>query len=429
MNFHKNKENYFRILLIIFSVIISTAFITKVYGQSYLTFSSEMNSLKERARWKLGPFMIYPALRFNIGYDTNLYGTHGEVPSVSDYVCEFSPQITIYFPFRNWLILSLTENPQYVYFFDIETERSFNNNYSPAFRFLFLNRFVLSGAYQFEKAKRRFSVEIERRIVEEIKGYEGSIFYETARGTSFGLNGSIKHFKYEDLLLPGEELPLSIALNREERNIASEFYYRVFAESFLFGKFGYTEYSFCEPRSYFRNSFSRQFYTGIRFPLSARVRGILSLGYKEFKPKDESLKSFSGIVGDSQLDIRLGRISFRLQFVRDVPFSYFFDNVYFIDTRYGTGLSFYLTPFMRLDYNFSYGEGLYPEGINIVLPDGTNEEIEGRDIYGSHSAGLVFRIIKNTGVGFNLNFWKRSSNYFLSEMKRFLVGLYITYEF
>lgn len=413
-------------LLYIATIIISSA----LYGQSYQTFSSELDQVTKRAKWRLGPFRIVPAINFsNIGYDDNVYYQRQEEAPVSDYTGTVSLPVKVYVLFRNWLILSFTETPSYMFYFKEKRERALNNSFSPAFKLLFLNRFVISGNYSYGQQRRRASSEFDVRADELVKGYGGRIFYETARGTSFGISGSVSSISYEDITLPGQEIGLSRSLNRKERNANFEFYYRIFSESSFFITCGYTEYSFAFSESQWRNAQSYQIYSGIRFPLLRTVRGTLSLGYKTLMPETGDRKGFSGIVGNTGLDFRIWRFGFRINYTRDTQFSYYESNVYFIEDLYGGGLSFYLTRFLRVDYNYSYGKSTYPEPMPLRMPDGSVVDILREDIYKDQSVGFVFRIIRNTGVGIMVHFWERESNYFWENRARTFVGGYVTYEF
>jgi len=84
-------------------------------------------------------------------------------------------------------------------------------------------------------------------------------------------------------------------------------------------------------------------------------------------------------------------------------------------------LSFYLTRIIRLDYNFSYAESEYPEG--------PLEEIARKDTYRTHSAGLVFRIKRNIGLGLTVTYWERDSNVEAFGRSRGFIGGYLTYDF
>lgn len=419
-----------KIFLIFIFSFISFLVSVPICGQSYQTFRSELKQINKRARWRIGPFRIYPTIQFrDIGYDDNVYYKHEEDNPISDYTATISPEAKVYLVFHNWLILSFSENPEYVYYVKEKRERAFNNSYSPGLKLLLFHRFVISGDYQFRRARRRASSEFDLRVVEEVRGYNGRFFYETARGTSIGFSGAVRKISYDDITLPGQEIYLSRLLNREEREGNIEFYYRIFLGSFFFIRGGYTEYNFVHPESPLRDSYSYQAYSGIRFPLLRKIRGTFSLGYKNLMPRKEGKKGFSGLVGDTSLDFRLRRFGFRLQYNRDSRFSFWPDNIFFMEDTYGAGISFYLTHFLRVDHNFAYGEASYPEKMSIRMPDGGYEEIKRKDIYRVQTVGFVFRIIKNTGIGLIVNFWQRDSNYFGASRDRMFIGGYVTHEF
>ena len=400
------------------------------YGQGYRTFRWEQEQIIKRAKWRIGPFRLFPTINFrDIGYDGNVYYQREEDNPISDYTATFSPQAKVYLLFRNFLILSLTENPEYVYYFKQKRERRWNNTISPEIKFLFLNRFVISGRYSYRNRRWRASSEFDVRANELRESYRGSLFYETARRTSFGISASLEKISYEDITLPGEEIYLSRLLNREERSGNLEFYYRIFSESFFFLSGGYTEYRFEHIQSRWRDSYSYQAYSGIRFPFLGKIRGTLSLGYKKLLPRIGEKKGFSGLIGNTSLDFRVRRFRLRVQYNRDCYFSYWTDSIYFIEDRYGAGISFYLTKFLRLDYNFSYGEANYPELMLLQMPDGQYEEIKRKDTYRIHTAGFVVRIIRNTGIGLMVNFWERKSNYYWASRNRGFISGYVTYEF
>jgi len=375
--------------------------------------------------------MIYPTLGLkDIGYDSNVYYQRREENPISDFRGTISPGAKIYFLFRRFLIFSLTENPEYVYYVKQKKERGWNNTFSPELKLLLLNRFVLGGSYLNRRRRYRVTPEFNVRVNEYRHGLNGSLFYETARNTSIGITASSEDISYEDIKLKGQEFYFSRLLNRKEQEANLEFYYRIFSESFFFLKGGYKDYIFKHPSSRWRDAHSYQAYTGLRFPLLGRIRGGLSVGYKKFAPEVKSKKGFSGLVGDTSLDFRIARFFFRLRFVRDCYFSYWTENIIFVEDLVGSGISFYLTRFLRLDYDFKYGEANYPEVVLLRRPEnGVYEEIKRKDFYHIHTAGFVFRIIRNTGVGLRINYWKRDSNYYWASRDRWFVGGYVTYEF
>lgn len=411
-------------------LLMTFLFSSMSFGQSYLSFKYEREQIIRNTKFRIGPFRFYPVIYFrDIGYDNNVYGEREEDDPVADYTATISPRVRASLLFRNFLILSVTENPEYLYFFEEKSERRWNNILSFDVKTLLLNRFVIEGSYTDSNRRYRATRELDVRANIREKEYRGRLFYETARLTSFGISGSVRKISFEDITLPGEEIRLSRLLNREERSGNFEFYYRILTESYFFINGGYTEYKFDHFESRWRDSYSFQVYPGIRFPLLGKVRGTLALGYKRLMPKRVGKKGFSGLVGNTSLDFSIRRFRFRILYDRDCRFSTWTDSIFFLEDRYGTGISFYLTRFLRLDYDFIYGIGSYPEMTAVRLPDESYKEIKREDLYRIHTAGIVFRIVRNTGIGVRFYYWERESNIPGAGRNRWFVGGYVTYEF
>jgi hypothetical protein len=396
------------------------------YSQGYISFRDEREEIQSTAKYRLGPFWIYPSIGFrDVGRDSNVYYESEAQGPVSDYTFTIFATAKISYLFRRSIILSLRENPEYVYYFEEAKERGWNNVFSPELRVLLLNRFVLNGRYLDSQIRYRVTSEFNARVYEYQKGFNGSLFLETPRGTSLGISGSSLEITYSDI----QGLFNSRSLDRNEQEANLEFYYKIFPESYFFIKGGYKEYTFIAPLYRWRDAFSYQAYSGIQFPILGRVRGALSLGYKKFMPRYLDKQEFSGLVGDTSLDVRVSRFGFRFGFIRDCYFSFYADNVYFVENRWEAGVSFYLTRFLRLDYDFNYGKEDYPEETFVISPSGQLEQIKRSDLFRNHTAGFVIRIIKNTGLGLAVNYWARESNLYFENRERFSWGAYLTYEF
>jgi len=396
------------------------------YGQGYRSFRGEREDIINTAKYKIGPFWIYPSVGLrDVGYDGNVYYQYEGQGPVSDYTFTIFSAVRFHYLFHRSIIISLRENPEYVYYFELKKERGWNNVFSPEVRVLLLNRFVLNGSYLDSKIRYRVTSEFNARVNEYRKGFKGSLFYETARGTSLGISGSSEDITYGDI----QDLSISRSLNRKEQEANLEFYYRIVPASFLFFKGGYKEYRFANPLYRWRDAYSYQAYSGIQFPILGRIRGALALGYKKLVPREANRQKFSGLIGDTSLNYRVSRFTFRLGFNRDCYFSYFSDNVFFIENRWGAGVSLYLARFLRLDYDFGYGKEGYPEKAPVVLRNGQPEQIKRSDLFRSHAAGFVVRIMKSTGVGLAVNYWARESNIYFENRQRFSWGLFLTYEF
>jgi hypothetical protein len=415
-------------------IILAAAWIAgsgvAAFGQSYRNFQDELSDIRDRVKLKFGPFRVLPMLRLsNVGFDDNVYYRTAEEKPVGDYMGTASPEIKVYLLAGRSLILSFADNPEYLYYSKEDRLKTFTNSFVPGGRLRLFNRFVLSGEYHFQKHTRRAFSEFSRLVTDTVKGTTTGFFYETPRGTSIGFSGTIDRFLFEDIVLPDYEARLSRSLNRKEKTGNFELYYRVFSESYFFTKVGSTTYEFDHPSSRWRNSRSFQMSSGIRFPFMGRARGMLSLGYKKFMPEAAGRKGFSGLIADTDLEFRLGRIGIRFGLGRDKHFSYLEETFFYVENKGDAGLSLYLTKFFRINYDFQYGELKYPEPFKISGSVQPFLEISRKDVYRTHSVGVTIAIIRNTGIQLSYNIFDRTSNAPGFNIKRNFIGISLSQDF
>ncbi|MBN2250663.1 MAG: outer membrane beta-barrel protein, partial [Candidatus Altiarchaeota archaeon] len=326
------------------------------------------------------------------------------------------------------LILSFSDNPEYMYYHKEKSRGGFGNSFSPGIRMLLLGRFALSGSYEYQKHFRQISREVNFLTENTSEGYHADFFFETARLSSLGISADIRNYSHENLDLEGSSSSLARQLNREERSLHGELYYSLSPVRSFFLRAGYTEYSFESAEAGWRDSTSWQASGGIRFSATGRINGLLSLGYKELHPKEGGRRSFSGIFGNTELSMRLGRITLRTVYSRDPMFSYLSDVYYYVDHRFGGGLSFYLNRLLRLDYNYYHELMDYPEPVPYQDVGGMRY-IDRKDRGDLHSAGITIRLFRNLGLGISANFADRRSNFPHFSYERFFVGGSLTYDF
>ncbi len=381
------------------------------FGQSYRIFDDELNGIRTAAKLRFGPLRFLPDFRLtNVGYDDNVYFRSQDDKPVGDYTGTVSPEVRAYLLLGHSVILSFTENPEYIYFAKQVPLRRFTNSFSPGARLRLFNRIVLSGDYHFLKHQRRAYAEFASLVTDTDKGVSLSAFYETPRGSAIGFSRTVERFLYEDIVLPDSEILFSQSLNRKETTGSFELYYPIFAQSSFFVTAGATTYDFDFPSARWRNSRSFQISTGIRFPLMGRARGTLSLGYKKFTPESKARKTFSGLIADTNLDFRIGRFDLRFSLGRDNYFSYLADAFFYVENRLSPGISFRLTRRFRLDYDLQYGWLRYPEPFDILGPGGGPLEIIRKDVHRMHSIGFSIFFLRQTGLQLSYNIFERTSN-------------------
>jgi len=424
------KKNFSRSIFISLLMLMLFVLVSKANGQGYQSFKRELDEIVENTKWRIGPFRIFPQLFFrDIGYDNNVYRRPDFYEPVSDFRFTLSLPVTTHLIIKDTMILSFTVTPEYVFFAQEERERSFNIGYSPAIKLRFLKRFVLSGSYLHQRSRVRASSEFDERVEVNQNEVRSQLFYETARRTSIGFTGTVRDLNHQDIEAPGTDTRYSQELDRTESIGQLELFYPVFSDTYLFVNGGFGDYDFKHPLSRWKDSYSYFINSGLQFPLLGRIRGTLSLGYKILQPYRSNKRGYSGLVGNTRIDYRIRRFAFRFIYARDAEFSYWTNNVFFIEDQYGAGISFYLTQHIRLDYDFLLGNSLYPEPETIRLPDESYVERIREDEIRTHSAGVVIRVFRNTGIGIFVNYWERESNFFFNNRNRMFVGGYLTYDF
>jgi hypothetical protein len=402
----------------------------RLSGQSYRSFREEYDAIREQVRLRLGPLRLVPAFRLSeAGYDSNVYFREEGSAVVPDATATLSPELRGYWLVGSSAILSVTENPEYLFYAKEKGLRAFSNSFTAGLRTLLLRSFSLSGDYHFLRHVRRSLSELDHRIRDTATGGTARLFFETARGTAIGLTGEVDDFRYRDVATDTPDDIYARALDRREAAAAFEIYYRVFSRSYFFATFGLARYDFVFPESAWRDASSLKVAGGFRFPLTGRARGTVLVGWKSFRPDTRDRQPFSGLVAATEVYFRAGRFAVTLGYDRDNAFSYNESAYYYVDGRARAGLSIYLAPFLRIDGGVTAGTMVYPEpqevwygGVPVVVDRREDDQR-------TFSAGPVIRIAGTVGLGLTYNSYKRTSNAPGFDVRRNFVGAFLTYEF
>jgi len=391
------------------------------WGKTWMGLA--LRQVVSSAKWKFGPLRIDPVFYLrDAGYDTNLYyGSRGD--PVKDYTVTLGPGFSVYLPLKKKVILQIIESPQYVYCHETKKERAWNNYLDARVQFA-LNKVFLSIGGKLTSARQRWGTEVDIRPRRREETYDGALLWQATRKTSFFIQGSRTLYDYENLEF--DVFNLRDRLNRREDRLSFRSYYQLSPRARLFIEGAYGSFTFRNEVARTKDSRSYDFSGGLEFAPLGVVRGQVRLGYKIFEPLERTRTRFRGLAGDSWLSVRLLRfLTVRTSYSRNVQFSVWYDNAYYVESRTGGGASLYLFKTIRLDYDYGAGRNRYPE--SQVLTPGT--QVKRRDNYSVNSVGLYFRLKKNIGVGLIASRWNRDSNLAWEIDDRDFIGLNLTYDF
>jgi hypothetical protein len=256
-------------------------------------------------------------------------------------------------------------------------------------------------------------------------GYGGSVLVKAAWKTSFSLAYRTAKYNYESVEYEGG-FNVQERLNRRESYANFSFFFQASTQRRFFLDFEYGLYQFeFATQAAIGDAWSGAAYAGFEFSeLGRRVRGRIRVGYKKYDVRNADMPDYRGIVGDSQLSFRLAKpFVIRGSYVRDVRFSLWYGNAYYVESRPGAGVSLYPLQFLRLDYDYSIGTNRYP------VVGGGGSDVKRLDDFTLQSAGIYFRIKKSVALGFIASWWARDSNLDAEDDKRTFFGLNLTYDF
>jgi hypothetical protein len=406
-----------KISLLILGMII-LMLVTGGVGYASTWKGEELMRTWREAAWKFGPFRIQPVLMLrNAGYDSNVYQSTNPI---KDFSFTAGPAFNIYLPIKSKILFQIYESPQYVYFKETARERTWNNYFRGEVHFLF-NKWLFSASLGLSNAREKWNTEIDIRPRRKEESFQGSFLWQASRKTSFSI--SYKKAKYDYESIEYERFNVKEQLNREENYLNFVGYYQLSSRMRMFVDGEYGVFSFDNPSS-LRDSRSYGVYTGFEFSPLGKIRGRIHLGYKFFDSLAPESQDYKGIVGDTNVQVRLlWPLSIRAMYRRDIQFSLWYNNTYFLENKAGGGASFYVFKRkVRLDYDYSLGINSYPESSKQVT-------VRREDNYEEHSVGIYFRLKENIGIGMTAGRWKREINISKEKSERGFVGLNLTYDF
>lgn len=396
------KKFYF--LLLMWSIFNFTNYLLTA---SFENKKEEMES----ARFKIGPFRFLPLIFIrNAGYDSNVYGTPWD--PVADYTFTAGPGLNMYLPVKKKVIFSLFYSPQYTYFYKEEKERTWNH-YLEEDLFLVLRRYVINIGKNYSNARERWNTEIDIRPRRKVETTRVSISLHTKRRLNYELGWKRGIYDHENLYY--ERFNFRDILNRREDRFTGILRYQVLPKTGVFLEYEKAFINFQNPLSK-RDSRSDAISFGFDFHPSSIINGKTKIGFMSFRSIEREGQDYRGLIGDTDINIRIFRfLRLRGFYIRDVQFSIFYNNTYFIESRYGAGGSLYGLKRFRLDYTYSMGTNRYPA---------MSEEIKEKrfDKYRVHNLAIYFRLKGRTGIGITGSRWFRDSNLEWEKDRRYIIG-------
>ena len=372
-------------------------------------------------RVRLGPLMMNPRIGLtNFGVDDNVFNEAGDQNPKTDVTATVTPMADFWLRMgRSWLQSTVKEDM--VWYQKYASERTANSRLSAEWR-LPLNRLQVRLAPSYANTRERPGFEIDARSQRLEYGGKGTIELRVASKTFFGVSAQWQRVDF-DSVATFDGVNLRDALNRTVETGGALVREQLTPLTSLSVTLTREQARFVF--SPLRDSNSTAVTGAIEFEPFALIKGRASIGYRNFDPLSPGLPDYKGLTANGDLSYTLlGTTRFGVQFIRDVQFSYFIDQPYYLQT--GVGGSVTQKLFGPLDVVVRGGT----QQLAYRDRDGVfNVDVNRVDFFHTYGGGLGYHLGRDVRVGFNADREHRISDVSRRQYDALRYGTSVTYGF
>ena len=375
--------------------------------------------------WRIGALRCNATFwLYNSGYDSNIFYGNLQEP-ISDFTFSAGSNITLYMPFKSGIVFEINETPQYGFYLHNKEDMGFSNSFSSQVHFALKKLyFRIGGGYI--NIKERVTTELYINVRRRENDFNGMAFWQISKRSALSLEYIFSSREYEnpEVLVenPGEFIINWETLNRNESYLNLIAYLQNSPKTRLYMNAEYGAFTFKEDFSSFKDSRSYGVFGGIEFlpsPSSREgakgIRGNIELGYKLFNVDSPDQKDYGGLVGNTAVSIDINRFTkISGTFLRDVQFSVYGGQAYFLQTVYTGGITHSLSEKITVTYALSLSRNQYVRQETI-------------DKFLSHSIRLGFRLTERIELNLIANISERNPNSLEIGKHRNFFGLNFKY--
>jgi hypothetical protein len=352
----------------------------------------------EQGRFHLGPLRFTPFIALtDVGIDDNIFNT-SENPK-SDTTLAVGPAATIWLKAGRSLLTGKASG-QYLYFRKYEDQRTWNTRDEAKWT-LALGRVLpfVTGAYANAQERPGYEIDLRTRSRRDSLGAGVDILMSPR--TSLLLTARSSHVFFDrDQTFLGTNL--ANALNERSDSEQLQFRYRLTSLTTFVAGAEAIQDRFLE--SSLRSADSIRVLPGFELKPSALISGTVLVGYREFRPRDDLVPRYRGLVAAVDARYTLGGTQLGLRVDRDIVYSIDASAPYYALTDLGATVTQRLTQTWDVVARGSRQWLDYQQLESIALPVARVD-----DGYMA-GTGIGYRIGHSVRVGFDANYYERRSS-------------------
>ncbi|MFQ5669649.1 MAG: outer membrane beta-barrel protein [Acidobacteriota bacterium] len=369
---------------------------------------------------EVGAIHVRPGLELkNVGYDSNVFLSPDQ--EEGDYTATLSPSVEAVTLFGHRGRLDLSQTIDLVAFLETSSQNHVDSETSSSWD-IFFGDFTYSGGLDLLTRKLRPNDELTERIREEDGEFSGQIAWEPsvrtelffrAEGRTVDFSGDARPFGKSVTDLNRDEVHLSLG-GRLPLRPKTDALFQVEREVIRHDR-----------EELGRDATAWRVVQGLRFDPQAIIGGELRFGVLHFDPDSQARTGFDGMIGRASLSTRLGRrLVLRGWFNKDLVFSIFGDNLFYLSRSTGLEATTSFTRRFSLLLGGSISENNYAEPVNFSAFQGIRQ-----DRIRSAWVGWSFAPAGAPRFGLQIRRRQRESNFDLANDRQVLVTGNATYTF
>ena len=377
---------------------------------STLTVSQQIADDLRRARVHYGPFYLLSSIQLaDIGYDQQFFMPVADTHSGFRFGLS-APQ-KLYFTPNRKTFLSAALTPQWSHFAGPGAHNNQTGYIARGDAQFLLNHFYLDVYASQSNALHADLGEISSLLTRKNSevGANGELKYSSRTSLTYSATTSQQRFPLSANKFQPPDFPVEL-LDRNEHSYRTSLVHKTFPLTSLLVAAEYSGYSF--PSATFKDAHRRYAGAGAIYQ-SGRTNSKLEAGYARLDFERPDQHDFKGITGNFSINHRIAeRWSVYGNAGRDLSFSIFKNNNYYIQNRGSIGTQYGLTRRLTLTASWTGAEDDYD-----VPTDGSKLGTIAlrRDRMSFPSIGWIYSSTNHFVGGFDIGYYQRTSNFPIAE--------------
>lgn len=362
--------------------------------------SQEIANDLRKAHFHHGPFYLLSTFQLSdIGYDSSFY-----VPTAdrqSGFRFGIQGPTRLYIVPSKKTIYSIDVRPELSFFTRGKRSTVFGYKARADAQYLLNHLYVDVYAENADQLRADVS-EIARLLTEKTQAYGVSGELKYSSRTSATFNAAVQKTAYPLNAIQPAGIPVEV-LNRNGHNYRIAFNHKTFPLTALFLTAEFSDYSF--PDAVFKNG-KRSFVGGGFVNDNGRSVTRIEAGAGKLDFFRPGQHDFQGALGNLTSSRKLGHSTVAtLSAARDLDFSVFIFNNYYIADRLSTALAWDATRRLTINLQAALGRDLYETPVN-----GPHGFLKRRDVFTFPSIGFTYAFARLRG-GLDIGYVNRTSNF------------------